>query len=88
MMVDLGSGRQIKKLTHYALRHDVTAGIQNGQLRNWDLQAAFKKEGPWTTLRCAQPHRQCLRASTRASLGPPTLITFEWGAAVVQEAQE
>jgi hypothetical protein len=54
MMLDLGSGRQIKKLTHYALRHDVAAGIQNGQLRNWELQAGFKKDGPWTTLRYAE----------------------------------
>eukprot|EP01047_Picozoa_sp_COSAG01_P095376 COSAG01_NODE_26090_length_723_cov_9.018248_2_plen_88_part_00 len=53
-MLDLGSGRQIKKLTHYALRHDVAAGIQNGQLRNWELQAGFKKDGPWTTLRYAE----------------------------------
>eukprot|EP01049_Picozoa_sp_SAG25_P014394 SAG25_NODE_2531_length_1549_cov_1.226897_1_plen_166_part_10 len=56
MRLDLGAGRRIS-ITHYALRHDATEGMQSCQLRNWELQGSSKAQGPWTTLKCVQRKR-------------------------------
>ena len=50
MMLDLGAGRQCQ-INHYTLRHDASEGMQDGQIRNWELQGAKLEKGPWTTLR-------------------------------------